>query len=258
MHIITIDKYNIDREHICCAIGADKQNHERALSKKEWMKARFEEGLTFKRFDLRGKFFIEYMPIEKAWKPMTGVNYMAIHCLWVSGQYKGKGMGAQLLEACITDAKAQKKAGVAVITSAKTKPFLTDKKFFLKHGFEVVDTAPPYFELMALRLDPNAPTPVFSPHVRSEISAFNSKGISLVWSRQCPFMNEYVGFYTEIARRMGIECQSIELENCMQAQQWGSPFGTFGVYLRGRFAFHELMTEAKFEDFLRSAFHSST
>lgn len=29
-------------------------------------------------------------------------------------------------------------------------------------------------------------------------------------------MKEYVGFYTEIARRMGIECQSIELENCMQ------------------------------------------
>jgi len=35
MNIITIDKNNIDQEHICCAIGNDKQNQSRAHSKKE-------------------------------------------------------------------------------------------------------------------------------------------------------------------------------------------------------------------------------
>lgn len=35
MEIITIDKTNIDQEHICCVIGNDKANQSRALTKKE-------------------------------------------------------------------------------------------------------------------------------------------------------------------------------------------------------------------------------
>lgn len=34
MNIITINKNNIDKEHICCAIGNDKVNQSRAQSKK--------------------------------------------------------------------------------------------------------------------------------------------------------------------------------------------------------------------------------
>ncbi len=66
MNIITINKNNIDQEHICCAIGNDKQNKSRTQSKKDWMKKRFKDGLIFKRFDERGKIFIEYMPIGKS------------------------------------------------------------------------------------------------------------------------------------------------------------------------------------------------
>lgn len=57
MEIISINQNNIDNEHICCAIGNDKRNQSRAVTKKEWMKARFSEGLVFMRFDERGKFF---------------------------------------------------------------------------------------------------------------------------------------------------------------------------------------------------------
>jgi len=91
MKIITIDKTNIEKEHICCAIGNDKVNQSRAETKKEWLKGRFDEGLVFKRLDQRGKVFIEYMPIENVWKPVVGKNYMFINCLWVSGQFKGQG-----------------------------------------------------------------------------------------------------------------------------------------------------------------------
>ncbi|EOQ95282.1 hypothetical protein LEP1GSC195_2244 [Leptospira wolbachii serovar Codice str. CDC] len=42
---------------------------------------RFADGLVFKRLDERGKVFIEYMPIEKTWKPIVGKNYMVIHPL---------------------------------------------------------------------------------------------------------------------------------------------------------------------------------
>ncbi len=63
MKIISIDKNNIDEEHICCALGNDKENKERAQTKKDWMKERFGDGLAFKRLDDRGKIFIEYMPV---------------------------------------------------------------------------------------------------------------------------------------------------------------------------------------------------
>jgi hypothetical protein len=43
--------------------------------------------------------------------------------------------------------------GIAVVSSTKIKPFLTDKKFYLKQGFEVVDSAPPYFELLVLKFN---------------------------------------------------------------------------------------------------------
>jgi len=50
MKIITIDESNIDHEHICCAIGNDKQNQSRAQLKKAWIKERFKEGFYFHLF----------------------------------------------------------------------------------------------------------------------------------------------------------------------------------------------------------------
>jgi len=82
MEIISIHPENIDNEHIYCAIGNDKQNQSRAVTKKEWMNGRFSEGLVFRRFDERGKLFIEYMPIETVWKPISGKNFMMINSIF--------------------------------------------------------------------------------------------------------------------------------------------------------------------------------
>ncbi|HOM54209.1 MAG TPA: hypothetical protein PKW46_01525 [Thermotogota bacterium] len=81
MEIIEITEQNIDKEHICCAIGKDKENENRAFTKKAWMKKNFRDGLVFRRLDDRGKVFIEYLPIEKVWKPLIGANYLIINCL---------------------------------------------------------------------------------------------------------------------------------------------------------------------------------
>ena len=74
LKLIQIDENNIDVEHICCAIGNDNINIEKAKSKKRWMRERFNDGLVFKRYDARGKFFIEYLPIGEVWKPILGEN----------------------------------------------------------------------------------------------------------------------------------------------------------------------------------------
>lgn len=251
MHILSIHTDNIEREHICCAIGNDKENTRRAQGKKDWLSNRFAEGLVFKRFDARGKIFIEYMPIETVWKPLSGKNFMVINCLWVSGQFKGQGLSKQLLDECLHDARSADMAGVAVVTSTKVKPFLTDKKFYLRHGFETVDTAPPYFELLALKFRPDAPDPRFADHVKNGSTHLARTGFTFVYSNQCPFMEDYGGrIYVEMARHHGFEAQAIQLKNFEAAQQLGSPFGTFGAWFDGAFQFHELMTEAKFEQYL--------
>jgi len=249
MKIITIDKTNIEKEHICCAIGNDKVNQSRAETKKEWLKGRFDEGLVFKRLDQRGKVFIEYMPIENVWKPVVGKNYMFINCLWVSGQFKGQGWSKQLLDECINDAKSKKMDGIAVVSSNKVKPFLTDKKFYTKHGFELIDTAAPYFELLELKFNKNAESPKFTDLAKKG-ECDNKNGFTFYFSNQCPFMEEYVYLLSEVLKSRNIEYQIHKLEDSKNAQQQGSPFGTLGIYYNGKFLTHELMAEKKFNTFV--------
>ena len=93
---ITLDKSNIDNEHICCAFS-DKKCQEGYALKKEWLKREFDNGYVFRRLDARAKVFLEYVPAEKAWIPVDAPNYLMLNCFWVSGQYKEKGHGKALL-----------------------------------------------------------------------------------------------------------------------------------------------------------------
>ena len=91
MDYIQITKENIDKEHICCAMSGKQ-----SLAKKEWLKQRFAEGLVFYRSVERGKCFIEYIPAENAWVPITADGWLYINCLWVSGSMKGHGCSNDL------------------------------------------------------------------------------------------------------------------------------------------------------------------
>lgn len=259
--IIRIDVQNIDNEHICCAIGNDKDNRERAATKKAWLKERFREGLIFKRLDERGKVFAEYMPIEQVWKPITGRNFMAINCLWVAGRFKSKGWAGALLDECIADAKAQGKDGLVYVSAHKLQHYLTDKRFFLKRGFEIVDTAPPYFELLALTFNqkaaapenssPSADTPAFTPAAKAGTCPV-SEGFYFVYSHQCPFMEEYVHLMADQAAQKGYPVTVRQLNSAAEAQAQGSPFGTLGIYFNGMLKAHAPMTEKSFEKFLKT------
>lgn len=99
---LTID--NIDKEHICCAIGDPK--HQLGVNrKKEWIKNKLKDGHVLRKLNARGKTFIEYEPIETAWVPINGKKYEYIYCLWVAGSFKGKGIANELLEYAINDSK---------------------------------------------------------------------------------------------------------------------------------------------------------
>lgn len=248
MKLISIDLTNVDKEHICCAIGNDKENRARAQTKKEWLRSQFKNGLVFKRLDERGKVFIEYMPLEAAWKPIVGSSYMLINCLWVSGQFKGKGYSTQLLNECISDTQTKGMDGIVVVTSNKVRPFLTDKRFYLKHGFKIIDSALPYFELLSLTFNNESTNPSFSPKARNGLCD-NNNGFTFIFSNQCPFMEEYVLLMKEAALEMGYHGQAIKLTTSQEAKSMGSPFGTLGIYYNGKFVTHEPMTKEKFKSF---------
>ena len=250
MEIITIDEKNIDSEHICCALGNDKKNLARANSKKQWMKERFNEGLVFKRLYERGKMFIEYMPIENVWRPIIGKNYLVIHCLWVAGKFKEKGIEVKLINECIKDAKKQKKDGVCLVTCSKKKGFiLTPNKIFEKEGFEICDTAPPYFELRVLKINKKAKSPEFSENAKKGIFK-HKKDFSFVYSNQCPFVEEYVGIMADVLKKKKISFEIIKLESKNDAQKLPCPFGAFSLFYKGKIKTHEIMPEKKFEKFL--------
>ena len=110
MNYIRITKENIDREHICCAMSGKQ-----SLAKKEWLKQRLDEGLVFYRSEERGKCFIEYIPAESAWVPIEADGYIYINCLWIAGSMKGHGYSNDLLNECINDAVALKKASASYL-----------------------------------------------------------------------------------------------------------------------------------------------
>jgi len=137
-------------------------------------------------------------------------------------------------------------SGIAVVTSAKVKPFLTDKKFYIKHVFEVVDQADPYFELLVLKFNESGELPKFTSVVKENHIEMDTD-IRFVYSNQCPYMESYVGLLSSMLEESGITYEVVKLNTYKEAQEMGSPFGTYGLYHKGQLVTHELMSEKKFE-----------
>ncbi len=249
MDIILITPQNIDQEHICCAIS-DSKGDPCVSAKKAWMKERFQDGLVFRRLDARGKMFIETLPAEKAWCPIQAPGYLFIDCFWVSGQFQGQGYASRLLEETFKDAKARGKAGLAVLSSVKKQPFLSDPKFLKYKGFQVADTAKPYFELLYLPLDKDAATPSFRPCCKEE--TINDKGMVIYYSHQCPFTIKYVPLLQGVARRMGQEITLKHINSLEQAQAAPTPFPSYSFFDRGQFVTQEIFSEKKMEKYIQA------
>lgn len=248
MEIITLAKENLQQEHICCSI-ANKTSMNGVEAKKHWLSSRIEEGLKFKKADIRGKVFIEYIPAEKAWMPIMADGYIHINCFWVSGSHKGKGYGRQLFEACEADAK--NKNGITVVVGNKKKPFLSDKAFFLKHGFEVCDTAAPYFELLVKRFDNSAPMPSFHPLAKEGIIPGGSEGIDLFYTAQCPFTLPYTELLKPVIMASSIPIRLHEIKSGEEARSHYCAITTYSLFVNGKYYTNEILTPEKFSKLLQ-------
>ena len=233
---INLDENNIEEEHICCAIG-DPKHQDGVDKKKEWIKSKLKDGHVFRKLNARGKIFIEYEPIE----------YMHIYCLWVAGSFKGKGIGKELLEYAIEDAKNKKMSGVCTLVSQKKKPFIGDKKFFEHYGFKVVDTINDY-ELMALQFD-DKETPKFSDSARK--MEIDSQDFTIYYSNECPYVEYEVKELSDYAKDKGIKLNFIKMDSLEKAKNAPCVFNNWANFYKGKFLSNTILNANAFEKLIK-------
>lgn len=246
MEIITLTEENLEKEHICCAITSNKDCQ--VMSKKKWLAERFKEGLVFKKGNVRGKCFIEYIPAENAWAPIEADGYMYIDCLWVSGQFKGHGYSNQLLEACIEDSKEKGKKGLVVLSSKKKLSFLADPAYLKYKGFQLADEAAPNFELFYLPFEEGAVMPKFKEQVKNP--HIDKQGFVLYYTNQCPFTAKYVPLIEAIAKSRNVPFEAVHFETAGQAQSAPAAVTIYSLFYNGEFMTNEILSEKKFEKIL--------
>ena len=125
MQYVSLDDQTLQDHHICCAMS-DKKCADGYAAKKAWLRTQFSNGYRFHKADVRGKVFIEYVPIEQSWLPLSGRNFMVINCFWVSGKFKRQGHGTALLQQCLRGSADLD--GVIAVSSDKKRHFYDRSK----------------------------------------------------------------------------------------------------------------------------------
>ena len=235
---INLNMENIENEHICCAIGDPK--HQAGVDrKKEWIKEKLKDGHVFRKLNARGKIFIEYEPLETAWVPVSGDNYEYIYCLWVAGSFKEKGIGKELLEYAINDAKEKGKNGICTLVSKKKKPFLGEKKFFEHFGFKVVDNINDY-ELLALQFKDTA-----------REMKIDNKDFTIYYSNECPYVEYEVQELSDYAKGKNIKLNFIKIDSLEKAKNAPCIFNNWANFYKGEFISNTILNANAFEKLLK-------
>lgn len=236
---INLTAENLDHEHLCCIIRS-KKSHPGIDAKRQWLTDRLREGHVFRKLDAKATVFIEYAPLETAWVPVTGDNYYYIYCLWVSGSCKGKGYGKALMEYCLADAREKGRSGVCMLGAAKQKAWLSDQSFAKKYGFEVVDTTPDGYELLALSFDGTAPR--FAQGVGTQ--AIENKELTIYYDVQCPYVCQSIGMIRQYCETNGVPVSFVLVDTLQKAKELPCVFNNWAVFYRGKFETVNLLDAA--------------
>lgn len=229
----------IDEEHICCAFS-DVKSVDGYAAKKRWLVDHYAAGYRFRRLDVRGKAFIEYVPAAHAWLPLEAPDAMVVNCFWVSGRFQGHGHGRALLEHVVGEARSAGMRGVVAVAGDRKRPFMSDPGFFAKHGFERVDEAPPFFHLWWRALEPEADPPRFLDTARAG-RIEGGRGIEAFYSNTCPFAEHWAGrVLPAFAEGVGIPCRIRLIESRSQARALPIPWVIHAVFYEGAFVTLEM------------------
>jgi len=227
---VNLTTENLAGEHLCCIIRS-KKPHPGVEAKRQWLSDRLKEGHVFRKLNEKATVFIEYAPLETAWVPITGDNYLYLYCLWVDGSHKGKGYGRSLLEYCLADAKERGKSGVCMLGATKQKAWLSDQAFAKKFGFAVVDTTDNGYDLLALSFDGTVPS--FAQNAKA--LRIESKELTIYYDMQCPYVYQNIEMIKEYCDTNGVPVSLIQVDTRQKAKELPCVFNNWAVFYNGNF-----------------------
>lgn len=235
---IHITEDNLYNEHLCCIIRTRKF-HPGIDAKRKWLADRLKEGHVFRKLNERATVFIEYAPLEVSWVPIVGDNYYYIYCLWVLGEYKGKGYGRELMEYCLNDAKENGKSGICMLGSKRQKSWLSDQSFAKKYGFEVVDDTENGYELLALSFDGTVPK--FAGNAKKE--KIDNKDLTIYYDMQCPYVDQKINYVKKYCEENDVPLSLIQVKTLKQAKGLPCVFNNWAVFYNGKFETVNLLSD---------------
>ena len=254
-HIIDTNADNIGGCSHCGNKNANNLGHRR---KTDWLRERYAEGLRYKV--LRSEKFgdvgmIEYAVGNQAWRPVEAEGYLVIHCLWIYGKHKGKGLGSLLLQSCLEDARKSQCQGVAVVTSSDS--LMAGSDLFLKAGFVSVDciicsseASAASYELLAKKLKKTAPDPRFIVERERLIKSYR-KGLTIMAADQCPYVVKSVERITEASRTLGLDPKVVRVESAKASRALPTPYGVFSIIYDGKLIAHRPISATRFISIMR-------
>lgn len=232
-----IQTLEITRANMCEAplCGIKDLEHEGRLAKERYLKTALKKGLRARvLLTEKGVQFgyVEWLPGEYAWRGVEADGYMFVHCVWTYfKRYQNEGRGKLLIQACLNDARKANMLGVATV--ARDRPWLAGSALFLKHGFEVVDTAPPDYELLVRKLDRSAPNPRFRGDWRRRLKKYGS-GLTIIRAEQCPHSIRFADKIAATAEASyGLKPRMVTLRTWREARAAPTPFAVFAVIYDG-------------------------
>ncbi|TLD85065.1 GNAT family N-acetyltransferase [Helicobacter sp. MIT 11-5569] len=231
MDFLTLTPQNLANEHLCCIIRSRKI-HEGVEAKRAWLSEQLNDGHIFRKLNAKACVFVEYAPLESAWTPIVGENYFYLYCLWVDGEYKGKGLGRALMESCLNDAKEKGKSGVCMLGAKRQKHWLSNQSFAKKFGFEVVDSTANGYELLALSFDDTAPK--FAPNAKQ--CTIDNQELTIYYSLQCPYILQNIQMIENYCTAHNICASFVQVDSLQKAKELPCVFNNFAVFYKGQFA----------------------
>jgi hypothetical protein len=235
----------------CC--GIKNIIHEGHRCKTAWMAKQFKAGLRAKILltaDNRQCGYIEYLPGEQAWRGVKANGYMFIHCIWTFyKKHQHRGNAIRLVHECMEDARKAKMLGVAVV--ARRQPWLASSDLFLKCGFDVVDAAPPDYELLARKFRKNAPSPGFLPAAPVRTAEYAS-GLTIIRANQCPHGVKFAREIGEIAEReFKLHPRQVILNSARDAQKAPTPYAVFTIIYDGKILSDHQISKTRFRNIMK-------
>lgn len=236
----------------CC--GIKNVEHEGHVAKTAWLKRQLKNGLRGRVLlgeDGRQCGYIEYAPGEHAWRAVDAAGYMSINCIWTfHKKYQRKGHAKRLVRDCIEEAEEAGMSGVAVVS--RRGPWLAGSALFLRCGFEVVETAPPDYELLAVKFREDTTPPRFR-RIPENTPKKYSRGLTIISSDQCPHAVKFAREIAECAlAEYGLKPRMVRMRSLRDARSAPTPFVVFSIYYNGRLLADHQVSRTRFRNIMKT------